>query len=325
LVIANYLLGENFDKIEGNDGAYAIRNGSDKKVYQGKNLHIKTTVNGTLTIRVAHEGTAQKLKVENAGRDIEVAQLTDTQTEYSVYVLAGDVRIYNAPDDPDKATKPFRLSRLVFTADATPAPEYTRPIAELNVGSIGTLCVDHNVPMGGIEGATFYQIAGKDEYGKIAFDEVNSLVAGEPYIFQSHADIVKLHYGDVTADAAVEVNGMYGNLAPDYILPITEDNKTDIMYIANNRLWNCEDLVGVGLNVLQNRCYIVYNDVEALDANSTPNNGRRRIVVGLNGKDETQGFENLQSGETPMKVMIDGTLYIIRGEKVFDATGRLVK
>ena len=178
--------------------------------------------------------------------------------------------------------------------------------------------------MGGIIGATFYQIAGKDEYGKIAFDEVNSLEAGKPYIFQSHANVVTLYFGNETHDAIV-VNGMYGNLAPDYNLPITEDNKTDIMYIANNRLWNCEDLVGVGLNVLQNRCYIVYSDVEALDANSTPNNGRRRIVVGLNGKDETQGFENLQSGETPMKVMIDGTLYIIRGEKVFDATGRLVK
>jgi hypothetical protein len=47
--------------------------------------------------------------------------------------------------------------------------------------------------------------------------------------------------------------------------------------------------------------------------------------MSVNTKDEAQGFENLQSGDAPMKVMIDGTLYIIRGEKVFDATGRLVK
>ena len=320
LVIANYLLGENFDKIEGNNGAYAIRNGSDKKVYQGASLHIKTTVNGFLSIWAADEGHTQTLNVNNAGRDIELATLTGSQVEYKLYVQAGDVTIYNIPE---ASGKPMRVSKIVFTADATPTT-YTRNIAELNVGSIGTLCVDHNVPMGGIIGATFYQIAGKDEYGKIAFDEVNSLEAGKPYIFQSHANVVTLYFGNETHDAIV-VNGMYGNLAPDYNLPITEDNKTDIMYIANNRLWNCEDLVGVGLNVLQNRCYIVYSDVEALDANSTPNNGRRRIVVGLNGKDETQGFENLQSGETPMKVMIDGTLYIIRGEKVFDATGRLVK
>ena len=47
--------------------------------------------------------------------------------------------------------------------------------------------------------------------------------------------------------------------------------------------------------------------------------------MGVNGENQTQGFDNLQTGDQPMKVMIDGTLYIIRGEKVFDATGRLVK
>ena len=55
------------------------------------------------------------------------------------------------------------------------------------------------------------------------------------------------------------------------------------------------------------------------------NNARRRVTMAVYGKDEAQGFDNLESGDAPKKVMINGTLYIFRGEKVYDATGRLVK
>jgi hypothetical protein len=176
-------------------------------------------------------------------------------------------------------------------------------------------------------GATFYQIAGKDEYGKIAFDEVDSLVAGEPYIFQSHTNLLTLYYGNVTADEAVVKNGMHGYLGDaNYTLDIDESNKTDIMYIANNRLWNCEDLVGIGLTVVPNRCYIVYSAVSDLDNNSTPNNGRKRVFIGGASAPQTAtGLENLVGGEQAQKLMINGQLYILRGEKLFDATGRLVK
>ena len=37
------------------------------------------------------------------------------------------------------------------------------------------------------------------------------------------------------------------------------------------------------------------------------------------------GIDELNASETPMKVMINGQLFIIRGEKMYDATGRLVK
>lgn len=323
LIIASYLMGDNFDKIEGNNGAYAIRNGSDKKVYQGASLHMHTTVNGTLKITAANEGHSMTLNVQNAGRDMEIATLTNGQVEYTVYVLAGDVRIYNVSSE----SKPMRVSKITFTVDATQDPDYTRDIATLNIGNIGTLCVDHNVPVGGMVGATFYQIAGKDEYGKIAFDEVDSLVAGEPYIFQSHTNLLTLYYGNVTADEAVVKNGMHGYLGDaNYTLDIDESNKTDIMYIANNRLWNCEDLVGIGLTVVPNRCYIVYSAVSDLGNNSTPNNGRKRVFIGGASAPQTAtGLENLVGGEQAQKLMINGQLYILRGEKLFDATGRLVK
>jgi hypothetical protein len=37
------------------------------------------------------------------------------------------------------------------------------------------------------------------------------------------------------------------------------------------------------------------------------------------------GVDAINASEKPMKLMIDGQLFILRGEKMYDATGRLVK
>lgn len=39
----------------------------------------------------------------------------------------------------------------------------------------------------------------------------------------------------------------------------------------------------------------------------------------------TTGVDALNVSETPVKMVIDGQLFILRGEKMYDATGRLVK
>jgi len=87
-------------------------------------------------------------------------------------------------------------------------------------------------------------------------------------------------------------------------------------------LWSCVDLSS--LTVPANRAYVKLSEIGEVPS-SNPNDGRRRILLNVNGENQAQGVDNLESGETPMKVMIDGTLYIIRGEKKYDATGRLVK
>ena len=48
-------------------------------------------------------------------------------------------------------------------------------------------------------------------------------------------------------------------------------------------------------------------------------------IVGEDHHGTEEGFENIQTSDKPMKVLIDGTLYILRGEKIHDATGRMVK
>ena len=324
MIIGNYILGNNFDKVEGNNGAYAIRKAANK-YYQGASLHMHTTVSGYLSIWAANEGHSMTLNLVNDGRDMQIAQLTGSQVEYKVYVKAGDVVIYNIPAS---STYPMRVSKMIFTVDET--PDYTRTVSN----NIGTLCVDHNVLAGGFLGATFYQIASRNqEYDyKIDFEEVlpgEELKAGEPYIFKSTTGRIDLYYGETEAAQPVPVRGMIGNYAAGH-LDITDENKADILYIANNKLWTCEDLVEPGLTLNPNRAYIQMSAVPTyVDYHSQqPNNAPIRRCLTISGDQAPAvitGVEDLNVGDQPIKVMIDGQLFILRGEKMYDAQGRLVK
>lgn len=192
----------------------------------------------------------------------------------------------------------------------------------LGNGVLGTVCVDHNVAIEDVQGATMYELMGRDysNFGKLAFDEITSgeLQAGAPYVFQAHGDKLVLFYGETSvADPVDKGNGMYGTFEK---IVLTE--LEDIYYFAQKALWSCKG--AVDLTIAANRAYVKLSEVGEVSS-MAPAPGRRRILMGVNGENQAQGFENIENGDAPMKVMIDGTLYILRGEKVFDATGRLVK
>ena len=192
-------------------------------------------------------------------------------------------------------------------------------------GVIGTLCVDHNVPLAGIDGATFYELAGLVNTGFIAFDEIvaGQLNAGVPYLFQANSNELKLYFGTTVVTSPVYTgNGLHGTFV-DLHLPadISLPNLDDIYYFANRNFWNCDNLTT--LYIPANRAYLKMSEVP--DAAPNPNPGRRRITMGVNASSSTTGCENIESGNAPRKQLINGTIYIIRGEKVYDTTGRLVK
>ena len=181
--------------------------------------------------------------------------------------------------------------------------------------------------------ATFYQIASRNEQynDKIDFEEVlpnEELKAGEPYIFQSTTGRIDLFYGETVADDPVAVRGMIGSFVNANV-DIDEFNKNDILYIANNKLWNCDNLVGSHLSVVANRAYIVMSDVPtyaeyqaAQTSNPAP---RRRVTLGKDAEQVATGCENVNVSDKPVKMIINGQLFILRGEKMYDAKGQLVK
>ena len=70
------------------------------------------------------------------------------------------------------------------------------------------------------------------------------------------------------------------------------------------------------------RAYIDDDAMTTGDAPQTP--GRRVRSIPMQGNVAT-GIENIGISDQPMKVFIDGQLYILRGEKLSDSTGRMVK
>ncbi len=201
-------------------------------------------------------------------------------------------------------------------------PGYART-AMLGNGVLGTICVDHNVAIADVQGASIYELVGKVEAtGKIAFDEIVSgeMVAGVPYVFQAHGDKLVLFYGDTKVVDPVDLdNGMYGTFAQ---LVLKDDDLDGVYYFAQRALWSCAG--AESLTIPANRAYVKLGELpDAPSASPAP--GRRRVLFGVNGEQTATDIDNLNASEKPVKLMIDGQLFIIRGEKMFDATGRLVK
>lgn len=190
-------------------------------------------------------------------------------------------------------------------------------------GTYGTICVDHNVAFEDIQGVTVYELMGREPvYRKLAFDEIVSgeLEAGAPYVFQATGDRMIMLYGETKVNAPVDKhNGMYGTFEQ---VVLTELN--DVYYFAQRALWSCDG--ALDLTIPANRAYVKLSEIgDVADPNPAP--GRRRVTMDVNGEKIATGVDEITNDQSPMtnKVIIDGRLFILRGEKMYDATGRLVK
>lgn len=200
-------------------------------------------------------------------------------------------------------------------------PDYSRNVS----GNYATICLPK---AGKIIGATLYEIAYYGETSKkIFFDEIvnGEMEAGIPYIFQPAAGVEKInvYYSDNTAEDVVAGNrngliGFYDLNNPEATHDITQDAGFYILY--NNQYW----LVSGRKAYVENyRAYIQLNQIDPSEPTLAP--GRRRISMSVNDTQTTTGFEAAEANEAPRKVLINGELFILRGEKMYDAKGQLVK
>ena len=194
---------------------------------------------------------------------------------------------------------------------------YTRDVTP---GNLGTICLPFNVPAGKASGATFYTLAGMDANGRVAFDEVTTgeLEAGKSYLFQANAAEIVCYYGTTSVLSPDDSGAMKGTFVEK---KLTGSDLTNIYYFAQKALWSCVDLTE--LEVPANRAYVDMEKVDLITGAAPV--GVRRITLGVNGQNTATGIENVGATEQPMKMIIDGQLYIIRGEKTYDAQGKLVK
>ena len=206
-----------------------------------------------------------------------------------------------------------------FVINYVPAPtcDYSRD--GLTIGRYYTICLPKAVE--NPAGASFWNLRYRNSEGTLAYLEeaTGALVAGRPYIFQAEATSLCFEYSG-NAEPAGAYGALVGTLAEMNQAALTAAG-ANIYLLNNNELWLVSGQSG---NVLpENRAYVVYS--ELIPGNQPqPAPGRRVRAIPMQGQTAT-GVENLNASEAPAKAIIDGKLYIIRGEQMFDATGRLVK
>ena len=203
----------------------------------------------------------------------------------------------------------YEITALLYPID------YSRNVTE---GRFGTICL----PNGGVMvGAELYEVAYKDpSLNKIFFDQVvnGEMIAGRPYIFlpKEGASQLAVFYTDATDAPAGNYHGLYGSYTEEQI----DDGVGN--YILSNNQYR-EVAAGGVAYVTPNRAYFKYEEIPGTAY--TPLPGRKRMSIGAAAPAVTTGMDELNASEAPAKMLINGQLFILRGEKMYDAKGQLVK
>ena len=76
----------------------------------------------------------------------------------------------------------------------------------------------------------------------------------------------------------------------------------------------------------EHRAYLDMTEVP--NYNNQPQQGnapRRRVTMAVHGPQVATGIDALNASDAPVKVLINGQLFILRGEKMYNVNGQLVK
>ena len=289
-----------FTVVDQLDGTYALRTSNEKYLYaaaSGSN-YLKTQdevdVNAkwtlSLTSAVAESSSNRNVMQFNSGSSIFSCYGTASQKPIALYV-----------------PKP-----------ATPEPTSEDVRTGLELNRYYTICLGKNVTAA--TGAMFWNLKNRNEAEtEVYLEEVTlPLEAGKPYIFQASAETLNVTYGDEEANSPVEngaLRGTFENLDAAALAA-----KADKVYILIN---NSIRPAGSENSLSANRAYINYDALTV--GTPAPAPGRRVRAIPMQPQVAT-GIEDVQGDNVQStKVLINGQLFILRGEKMYDATGRLVK
>lgn len=202
-----------------------------------------------------------------------------------------------------------------------PEPDWVEVRSGLEAGRHYTVCLENNVTA--VKGATFWSLTYRNEGGTAAYlvEETAPFAAGKPYIFQATGDNdgkLEAVYGTETEINPVVNGALRGTFSYMDANALAAVEGTVYM-LYNNAL--CP--MGTNNHLDAHRAYVRYDLLqEAPVQGFAP--GKRVKSMPMQGQ-TTTGIDALNASEAPVKMIIDGNLYILRGEKMYDATGRLVK
>ena len=285
------------------DGTFALRTSNSKYLYaaaSGSN-HLKTQaeVNDdakwtlTATSAKAESSTNRNVMQFNAGS-------TTTNPLFSCYGSASQKAI------------------------ALYVPQVVEPVYEtvrknLTAGNYYTIC--YNKKMTAIKGATLWSFIGKDASFAYLEEASAPFDAGKPYIL--YAESGKLEAvleGDAVGASAIVANGAIHGTFADMDQAALTGAGDNIYLVIGNKLRRVDGQTGNSLPAY--RAYVDLDEITGGAPSSMP--GRKVRSMPMQGQTAT-GMDELNASETPVKMLINGQLFILRGEKMYDAKGQLVK
>ena len=192
----------------------------------------------------------------------------------------------------------------------------------MEVGSHYPVCSPTKVTA--IKGASFWTLQHKSADGATAYleEETNNLpfAAGKPFIIQATAENLEVVYeGDATEVAGTN-GALHGTLVYMNAAALDAAGGSDVYMLYENALRP----VGGNNHLDANRAYVLLSELDAVAEAPQSAPGKRVRAMPMQPQTAT-GIEDLNASEKPMKMMINGQLFILRGEKMYDTTGRLVK
>ncbi len=203
---------------------------------------------------------------------------------------------------------------LTYTVLTEALPTLTLLRGGLTPGKMGTYTTAYNVNT--YEGAEFY-VPNQYTAGGIEFVSVDKLVAGTPYLFvATDNELWGLNEGTAVVADYVYNRGMVGYLGAGQV----DVPDGSVVVIQNHLYYAKNNYMTAGYAYFDMTAIQALNPVqESADA------PRRKLNIGFRNNAPT-GMENIQGDNVQStKVLIDGTLYILRNGNMYDVTGKLVK
>ena len=277
------------------------------------------TVPGVVFVTFASNGDNQRTIRINANKCTETTN-ANAYITFATAVNAGSVEIMGIQDESENQY--VRISKVVFKA----TPDYKRDASTgddwMAPGELGTVCI----PNGAVAtGGDLYELVGKNSDGKIVFATVpnNRMTPGVPYLFQATSNAMKFFYTDEDVAGTPDNSGAMKSTFEDNVV-LSGDDLNGVYYFNGHALWNAAALTE--LPVVKYRAYVKMDEVSEIGGGASGAPGRRYIIMDVHGQNATTGFGEVQGDDVQCtKMLINGQIFILRGEKMYDTTGRLVK
>ena len=184
----------------------------------------------------------------------------------------------------------------------------------LTAGNYYTVCYDKT--MTEIRGASLWSFASKAANIAYIVEAEAPYAAGTPYLIYAESEKLEAILVEVANPQASNENGLYGTLSYMNAAALADAGATHMLKSNEIRP------LGNNNHLDAQRAYIKLSEIPGGEPAPAP--GRRVRSIPMQPNTAT-GIDAINATEAPAKLIINGQMFILRGEKMYDATGHLVK